>query len=102
MKGVQDGTKLQVEAYEKLGVTVTNADGSLRDSQTVYLEVLDALGKMSNETERDALAMQLMGRSAQELNPLIKAGKDELKRYSDQAVEMGVVIDEGQSRHSII
>ena len=33
MKAVQDGTKLSVEAYEKLGVGVLNADGSLRNSK---------------------------------------------------------------------
>ena len=38
MKAVQDGTKLSVEAYDKLGVTVLNADGSLRDGQDVYWE----------------------------------------------------------------
>ena len=52
MKAVQDGTKLAVEAYEALGVSVLNADGSLTDSHVVYGEVIDALGRMTNETER--------------------------------------------------
>ena len=56
-------------AYEKLGVKVTNADGSLRDGQDVYWEVIDALGKMENETERDAIAMQLLGKFGKELKP---------------------------------
>lgn len=59
MKAVQDGTKLSVEAYDKLGVSVMNAGGSLRDSDTVYWEVIDALGKIENETERDALAIKI-------------------------------------------
>ena len=78
MKAVQDGTKLSVEAYDKLGVSVTNADGSLRDSDTVYWEVIDALGKVENETERNALGMQFLGKSAQELNPLIEAGAERM------------------------
>ncbi len=93
MKAVQDGTKLSVEAYEKLGVEVLNADGSLRDSQTVYWEAIDALGRMGNETERDAIAMQLFGRSAQELNPLIKAGGDSIQKYGKEAKEAGRTID---------
>lgn len=94
MKAVQDGTKLSVEAYEKLGVSVTNADGSLRDGETVYWEVIDALGKMENETERDALAMQILGKSAQELNPLIEAGSARMAELTQEAKDVGAVLSE--------
>ena len=93
-KAAQDGTKLSVDAYKKLGVEYENADGTLRDSQEVYFEIIDALGKMENETERDATAMQLLGKSAQELNPLIKAGSDELRKLGEEANSAGLVIDE--------
>lgn len=92
MKAVQDGTKLSVEAYEKLGVTVLNADGSLRDGQKVYNEVIDALGNMENSTERDAIAMQILGKSAQDLNPLILGGADALEELSAQAEEAGLIL----------
>lgn len=94
MKAVQDGTALAVEAYEKLGVTVMNADGSLRDGETVYWEVIDALGQMENETERDALAMQILGKSAQELNPLIEAGSEKMAELTKEAQEVGAVLSE--------
>lgn len=94
MKAVQDGTALSVEAYEKLGVQVTNADGSLRDSDTVYWEVIDSLGKMENETERDALAMQILGKSAQELNPLIEQGAERMAELGEQAHEAGYVVND--------
>ena len=94
MKAAQDGTKLAVEAYEALGVSVLNADGSLRDSHVVYGEVIDALGAMTNETERDALAMQILGKSAMELNPLIKAGSERLKELSEEAQRTGAVMSE--------
>lgn len=94
MKAVQDGTKLSVEAYEKLGVTVLDADGNLRDSDTVYWEVIDALGKLENETERDALGMQILGKSAQELNPLITAGAARMAELGKQAQAAGYVISE--------
>lgn len=94
MKAVQDGTKLSVEAYDTLGVSVTNADGSLRDSDTVYWEVIEALGQMENETERDALAMQILGKSAQELNPLIEAGAQRMKELGEEAENAGAVLSE--------
>lgn len=94
MKAVQDGTKLSVEAYESLGVSVLNADGTLRDSDEVYWEVIDSLGKMTNETERDAIAQQILGRSAMELNTLIVAGSGVLKEYAAEAEAAGYVMSE--------
>ena len=92
MKGAQDGSKAYVETYQKLGVAVTDANGNLRDSETVYWECVDALGKLENETERDALAMQIFGKSAQELNPLIEAGSDRMKELGQEAHEVGAVM----------
>lgn len=94
MKAVQDGTKLSVEAYEKLGVAVLDADGNMRDGETVYWEVIDALGQMENETERDAVAMQILGKSAQDLNPLIQAGSDTMSELADEAHRTGYVMSE--------
>lgn len=82
----------QAEAYQKLGVQITNADGTLRNNKDVWYEVIDALGRVTNETERDSLAMTLLGKSAVELNPLIKAGSDELNRLSTEAHTVGAVV----------
>lgn len=84
----------QAQAYKKLGIEVTNTDGSLRDNKEVFYEVIDALGQMTNETERDAVAMELFGKSARELNPLIKSGSDELKRLSQEAHKVGAVVSD--------
>lgn len=83
MSSAADGTGSQAEAFEKLGVSVTNADGSLRDADTVWQETIQALGQVENETERDALAMQLMGKSASELNPLIEDGGETYRNLAE-------------------
>ena len=84
------GTGASAEAFEKLGVSVTNADGSLRNGDAVWQDTIAALGGLSNETERDALAMQLMGRSAAELNPLIEDGGETYKQVSDTMAKYGL------------
>lgn len=81
-------------AFNGLGVAFVDANGNLRDSQAVFAETIDALARIENPTERDALAMQLFGKSAQELNPLIKAGSDELATLSERAHEVGAVMAE--------
>ena len=94
MDSAREGTGAAAEAYAKLGVSVTNADGSLRDQEEVYWEVIDALGNVSNETERDALAMDILGKSAKELNPLIEAGSDTMAALADEAHETGYVMSD--------
>ena len=94
MKSASDGSSSYVEAYERLGVAVTDANGNMRDSDTVYWELIDSLGKVQNETERDALAMTLLGKSAQELNPLIEAGAGRMQELGDQARAAGYVISD--------
>lgn len=90
MGNAADGSKKQAEAFEKLGVNITNSDGSLRSADDVFNDVIGALGQMSNETERDALAMTLMGKSAAELNPLIEDGGETYKNVSETMKKYGL------------
>ena len=93
MQEAATGTGDAYEAYNKLGVEITDVDGQLRSAEDVFYDTIDALGEMKNKTERDALAMDLMSESAQELNPLIKIGSDGLKQYAQEAHSMGYVLD---------
>lgn len=92
MTAVQNGQKTMSAAYNALGVSATDASGKLRDSETVYWELIDALGDIDDETQRDALAMQVFGKSAQELNPLINAGSQAMKDYKKEAEDVGYVM----------
>ncbi len=94
MDDAKGGTGDQAEAFKSLGISVTDAGGNLRNADDVFSEALDALGGIENAAERDALAMGIFGKSAQELNPLIKAGSDELARLSAEASTMGAVMSE--------
>ena len=74
MYSASKGTGAAAEAFEKLGVSTVDSSGELRSSDEVFQDVIAALGEMTNETERDAIAQQLKGKSAAQLNPLIEDG----------------------------
>lgn len=78
-----NGSKAQAEAFDAIGVSVLDANGNLRDSEAIFQDVLVALGQMTNETERDAIAQTLMGKSAAELNPLIEDGGETYKMVAE-------------------
>lgn len=94
MQDTMNGTGNAKDSFDALGISVTNADGSMRSANDVFYETIDALGKVKNETERDAMSMDIFGRSAQDLNPLIIQGSKTLKAYADEAHNMGYVLDD--------
>lgn len=94
MQDTMNGMGNAKASFEALGVSVTNADGSMRSANDVFYETIDALGRVKNETERDAMSMDIFGRSAQDLNPLIIQGSKTLKAYADEAHNMGYVLDD--------
>lgn len=95
MQDTMNGTGNAKASFDELGVSVTNAvDGSMRSANDVFYETIDALGQVKNETERDAMSMDIFGRSAQDLNPLIIQGSKTLKAYADEAHNVGYVLDD--------
>lgn len=95
MQDTMNGTGNAKASFDKLGVSVINAvDGSMRSANDVFYETIDALGQVKNETERDAMSMDIFGRSAQDLNPLIIQGSKTLKAYADEAHNVGYVLDD--------
>ena len=83
MLSAQQGSKNVAEAFNTLGVSITDSNGHLRDQGEVFEESIKALGSMENETERDALAMQIFGKSATELNPLIEDNGETFQKVAD-------------------
>lgn len=84
----------QPEVWEQLGVSVTNADGSMRSSTDVFYDVLQALSQIENETERDQLAMAVFGKGADELAGIIDDGGQALHDYGEEAEALGLILDQ--------
>ena len=84
------------DIFGQLGVSIRDSNGEMRDMRDVFYDSLRALSRVRNETERDTLAMELFGKSADELAGIIDDGGDALKYWGDQAV--GVLDEDTLSR----
>lgn len=83
------------EAFSKLGISVKDEmTGQLRDANTVWYETLWALSKVENETQRDALAMELFGKSAADLSGIVDDGGVALMSYGSEAEELGLILSQ--------
>ena len=89
MSDAANGNEETAAKFDQLGVSIYDAQDNLRSSYDVFLDVIDGLGEMSNQAERDALAMSLINESAQQLNPLIEQGSGSLKKYAAEAENVG-------------
>ena len=49
------------KAFEKLGVSIVDENGNMRDAVDVWYESLEALSHVENGAERDQIAMELFG-----------------------------------------
>lgn len=81
------------ESLKNLGVAVIDGSGNLRDANDVFFDAVIALGNIQNETERDQAAMELFGKSADELAGIIDDGGKSFRAYGKQAEELGLILD---------
>lgn len=94
MGAAKDPTSATAKKFAELDVKVTDTTGHLRNADDVFVDTIDALGRIDNEAERDAAAMEIFGKSARELNPLILEGASGLKKYAEEAKSMGAIVSE--------
>lgn len=88
------GSESAQEKFSALGVSITNADGTLRDAYDVWLDAMDALAGMTNETERDVAAQDLLGKSASDLATIYRDGTGKLREYTAAAEDNYIISEE--------
>lgn len=98
MPGIIQGGTSAARVMDELGVSVEGADGELRDMGEIFPEVLTALAGVPHETERTALAFQVLGRRAMALEPLFEQGADGIQELTSRAHELGLVLEDSAIR----
>jgi hypothetical protein len=88
------GVKVSSEAFAKLGVNVKNADGSLRPTEDLLLDVADSFSKLENGAAKAALAQDLFGKAGMQLIPLLNQGRAGIKAMTDEADAFGLTVSQ--------
>lgn len=82
------------EAFQKLGVSVHDANGNFKQMDELFYETIGALNEIENEGERSALMLETFGRSAMNVGEVVRKTSDELAQMRQEAHDMGVVLEE--------
>lgn len=85
------------DAFEELGITVTNADGSLKSGSEILLDFAEATKDMTDDTKKAALAQEIFGRAGTALLPFFKEGRDGIAALQAEAVKYGLAITDVQA-----
>jgi len=84
------GTGEAKDAFEELGITVTDENGKMKDSEEILLDVADKLMLVDSASRRTALAQKIFGRSGTELLPMMEKGRAGLEALKDEARALGM------------
>lgn len=85
----QQGIGPLAKVVEELGVNVRNADGSFKTANQVFNEVGAAIGKLENDAQKTAYAMQIFGKSGQQLIEMFGMTDDAVKQADETIRKYG-------------
>lgn len=86
------GTGEATKAFDAMGISVKNSDGSLKSQRQVIEEVAEKFQGYSDGAEKSALAQRIFGRSGADLIPLLNSGAKGLKAMADESDRLGNTI----------
>lgn len=81
-------------AFLSIGVSVNDVSANFMDAEKVFYQLVERLSLVENETERDVLAMQLFGKSADDLAGIIDDGGAALRELGQEAKDAGLILSQ--------
>ena len=82
MREADQGVATYKDAYDDLGISVRNTDGTLKTNQQVLGEISDAFAGMEDGVTKTAIAMEIFGRSGAQMVNLLNDGKASLEEFN--------------------
>lgn len=87
-----NGLSTPKRAFEALGISATNADGSLKSTDDLLYEVADAFSQFEDGAGKAAVAQDLLGRSGANMIPFLNQGRAGIEALNREADTFGVTI----------
>jgi hypothetical protein len=95
-RGAAQGNK----AFEAMGISVRDAQGNLKATDTLLKEVSDKFASYRDGAEKSALAQELFGRSGAQMISFLNEGSEGLSRMEAEAKRLGIVISGDLAKNS--
>lgn len=86
------GTTSAQENFDKLGISIYDVSGKLKDQELILNETMHALADMENGTEKSRLATELFGKAGIEMMPMLNQGSEAMDELTQRAHDLGLVM----------
>ena len=90
LEAAAQGGAAQQQAFQRLGLSITDLKAMAPEDQ--FLAVSKAMGGLTDQSERTAMAMQLFGRSGTELMPFFNQGSEGIADMESKIDSLGGVM----------
>lgn len=81
--------KISASLFKAMGISLKDAHGHIKTLDEILPQLESSFAKTKDPALRAAMAMQLFGRSGEEMLPLLTEGADKLEDYKRQFQEFG-------------
>lgn len=81
------------QVFQKYGISIRNADGSLKSTSKVMDEIADRMNQIKNPAQRTAMAFQLFFTTGVGMVNMLKDGSKALEEQRKQVRELGFIFD---------
>lgn len=93
-RGLNKAINENSESLQRLRIDRLNADNTLRSSYDVLLDVADAFAQAEDGAGKSAIAVDLFGKSGENLIPLLNQGRKGIEDQVKEGEKLGVVFGE--------
>lgn len=89
----ENDLKQSSDAFARLGVKTTDAEGKQKDFNTILFEVADKFKALPDGVDKTALSMELFGRSGKDMIKVLNLGSDGIKDLEKEADRLGLTLN---------
>ena len=88
----EQGTAAQKEAFEALGVSISDSEGNLKGTSELFAEVAQSISGIESPAQKAAIATDLFGRAGIELLPLLNSGAIGINQFGQELRDAGGIV----------
>jgi ribosomal protein L12E/L44/L45/RPP1/RPP2 len=88
------GVKGPADAFKQLGISATEADGSLKGTEELLLDIATVFSQYEDGAGKAAIAQDLFGKSGAALIPFLNQGRDGIEELKNEADKLGITISQ--------
>lgn len=92
MNEAYSGSDNMKQAFKDAGIAITDNNGKLRDTNTVFIELADRFQKANDGATKTAMAMKFFGKSGAEMIPMLNGGAKAIKEATAEAEKFGLIV----------